>query len=250
MNLSNEREVNPLSRKPEKFLILDTETCNSVEEPLPYDIGYAICDRRGTICVERSFVVAETFLDMADVMKSAYYAEKIPRYWEDIKSGKRVLKSFYNIRKQIHEDIKKYNVKKIGAYNMSFDRKALDLLTRWVTKSRFRWFFPFGMKYFCIWHMACQTLLNTKTYIDFAEKNGLISPADNVLTSAEACYKFLTKNVDFTESHTGLEDVQIEVEIMARCYKTHKKMSTEINRGCWRLPQRKRKELELRKVFA
>ena len=239
-----------MSRQSEKFLVIDTETCNTLEQPLPYDIGYAICDRKGTVYVERSFVVAEIFLDLADVMTSAYYAEKIPNYWEDIKSGKRIIKSFYTIRKQIHEDIKKYNVKKIGAYNMGFDKNALNLLTRYVTKSRFRWFFPFGVQYFCIWNMACQTLMNTKTYIDFAEKNGLVSSADNVLTSAEACYKFLTKNIDFAESHTGLEDVKIEVEILSRCYRTHKKMTTEINKGCWRLPQRKRKEINLKKVFA
>ena len=229
-----------MSRQPEKFLVIDTETCNSVEEPLPYDIGYAICDRRGTIYLKRSFIVAETFLDMRDVMTSAYYAEKIPAYWDDIKKRKRIVKTFMNIRKQIHEDMKTYNVKKVGAYNMNFDRNALNLLTRYVTKSRFRYFFPFGTEYFCIWNMACQTIMNTKTYIDFAEKNNLISPSDNIYTSAEACYKFLTKNIDFAESHTGLEDVEIECEILAKCYRTHKKMDTSINKMCWRLPQIKR----------
>ena len=98
-------------RTKEKLLVIDTETCNSVEEPLPYDIGYAICDRTGYIYVKRSFIVAETFLDMQDVMSSAYYAEKIPMYWEDIKSGKRIIKSIVNIRKQILEDMKTYKVK-------------------------------------------------------------------------------------------------------------------------------------------
>jgi hypothetical protein len=239
-----------MSRKPEKFLVIDTETCNSIEQPLPYDIGYAICDRRGTIYLKRSFVVAETFLDMKDVMQSAYYAEKIPHYWDDIKNGTRTIKSFYNIRRQIHEDMKEYNVKKVGAYNMGFDKNALNLLTRYVTKSFIRWFFPFGTQFFCIWNMACQTIMNTKTYVDFAEKNSLVSPANNIYTSAETCYRFLTKNIDFKECHTGLEDVEIEVEILAKCYRTHKKMTTEINKMCWQLPQRKRKEMELKKVFA
>ena len=51
-------------RKREKFLVIDTETCNSIEQPLVYDIGYAICDRFGDIVVERSFVVAETFIGL------------------------------------------------------------------------------------------------------------------------------------------------------------------------------------------
>ena len=231
-------------RTKEMLLVIDTETCNSVEEPLPYDIGYAICDRQGNVYLKRSFVVAEIFLDMKDVMQSAYYANKIPMYWEDIKSGKREIRTFRTIRNIVHEDMKAYNVKKVGAYNMGFDRKALNNLTRYVTKSFYRWFFPFGTEYFCIWHMACQTILNTKSYIDFAEKNGLVSEKDNILTSAESTYKFLTKEVNFIESHTGLEDVEIETEIMAKCYRTHKKMNPKVNSACWLLPQKKRKEIK------
>ncbi len=236
-------------RTKEMYLIVDTETCNSVEEPLPYDIGYAICDRFGNIVLKRSFVVAETFIDMKDIMKSAYYAEKIPKYWEDIKSGKREIKGFWNIRKQVLADMREYKVKKVGAYNMGFDKRALNNLARYVTKSFCRWFFPFGTQFFCIWSMACQTLLNTTSYIKFAKRNDFVSSADNVLTSAESCYRFIMNSVDFKESHTGLEDVEIEIEIMARCYKTHKKMDTKINGYCWKMPQKKKKELELRKVF-
>ena len=235
-----------MSRRTEKFLIIDTETCNTIEQPLPYDIGYAVCDRKGNIYLKRSFIVAEVFLDMADVMKSAYYAVKIPNYWEDIKNGKRIIKSVYNIRKQIFEDMKKFNIKKVGAYNMGFDKRALNNLMRYTTKSFCRWFFPFGTQFFCIWSMACQTLLNTTTYINFAEKNNLISEANNILTSAESCYKFIQNKIDFVESHTGLEDVEIEIEIMAKCYKTHKRMTTDIYPSCWRLPQTKRKEIKER----
>jgi hypothetical protein len=98
--------------------------------------------------------------------------------------------------------------------------------------------------------MACNTLLNTTTYIKFAERNNLESAKGNLLTSAEACYKFITDTIDFKESHTGLEDVEIEVEIMTKCYKTHKKLDTKINSLCWRLPQMKRKEIKNRKKVA
>lgn len=231
------------------YLILDTETCNSVDQPIPYDIGYAICDRKGKIYLERSFVVAETFLDMAETMKSAYYAEKIPQYWEQIKKGERKIKTMWNIRKQIIADMKQYHVSMVGAYNMAFDKRALNNLMRYHSKSWLRWFFPYGTEFFDIWNFACEVLMATKTYIDFAEKNGLVSSADNILTSAEACYRFLTKEVDFNESHTALEDVKIEIAILAKCFETHKKMDVSINPSCWRKVQRKRKELKLREVF-
>lgn len=239
-----------MARRKEMYLVIDTETANSIEQPLPYDIGYAVCDRFGHIVLERSFVVAEIFLDHKEMMKSAYFAEKIPHYWEDIKNGTREIKSIFNIRKQIKEDMKKYRIKKVGAYNMAFDKRALNNVIRYCSKSLIRWFFPFGTEFFCIWSMACQVLLNSTSYIKFALQNGLESEAGNIQTSAEACYKFLINSVDFTEEHTGLEDVRIEIGIMAKCFSTHKKMDKNINTSCWRLPQRKRKELDLRKVFA
>lgn len=222
----------------EKFLVIDTETCNTIEEPLPYDIGWVICDRDGNIYEERSFVVRETFLGMADVMKSAYYAEKIPQYWKDLKTGKRTMAGMWEIRKTMKTDIRNYHVKKVGAYNMAFDKRALNNLIRYISKSWMRWWFPYGIEFFCIWNMACSTILNRKTYIDFAIKNGLVSEYNNIQTSAESAYKYITKLVDFKENHTGLEDVKIEVEIMAKCYRQHKKMEKSINPACWRRVQK------------
>ena len=238
-----------MSRPKQYFLVVDTETCNSLEEPLPYDIGYAITDRYGNIVRERSFIVAEIFIDMADVMKSAYYSEKVPMYWEDIKAGKRTLATFWNIRRTMLADMKEYKVKKVGAYNMGFDRRALDNLIRYVSKSFKRYFFPYGTEYFCIWNMACDVLLNRNSYVNFALENGFTSAANNILTSAECAYRYIKNKCDFIESHTGLEDVKIEVEIFAKCISLHKKMDTSINSRCWKKVQHKRKQIELNAVF-
>ena len=43
--------------------------------------------------------------------------------------------------------------------------------------------------------------------------------------TAEALYKFILQDADFSESHTGLEDVLIEVEILRYCVNRHKKMN-------------------------
>ena len=234
-----------MSRRKEMFLVIDTETCNTVEQPLPYDIGFAICDRIGNIAEERSYVVAETFLDMKETMKSAYFAEKIPQYWEDIKNGTREIKSIYKIRKEVKDLMNKYNVKKVGAYNMGFDKRALNNVMRYTTKSFCRWFFPFGTEFFCIWHLATQTLLQQKTFFKMAEKNGWFSEKGNLLTNAEVTYNYIKKMSDFKEEHKGLEDVRIEIEIMAHCFRQHKKMNTNINTSCWRLVQKAYKEYKV-----
>ena len=234
-----------MSRRKEMYLIIDTETCNTVEQPLPYDIGFAICDRYGNIAEERSYIVAEIFLDMKDTMKSAYFAEKIPQYWEDIKNGTREIKSIYKIRKEIKDLMNKYNVKKVGAYNMGFDKRALNNVMRYTTKSFCRWFFPFGTEFFCIWHLATQTLLQQKTFFKMAEKNDWFSEKGNLLTNAEVTYNYIKKMSDFKEEHKGLEDVRIEIEIMAHCFRQHKKMNTNINTSCWRLVQKAYKEYKV-----
>ena len=232
-----------------KFIVLDTETCNTIEQPLPYDIGWAVCDKKGRIYAERSYVISEIFLGMRDVMKSAYYANKIPKYWDDIKAGTRVVAGMWEIRRQLVADMKQYKTNIVCAYNMGFDKRALNNLMRYVSKSWKRWFFPFGTEYQCIWSLACQVILSRTTFIKFAEKNGFVSEANNILTNAEITYRYITNTLDFQEEHTGLEDVKIEVEILKECYRQKKKMDGRINSSCWRMVQKKRKELDLRATF-
>ena len=66
-----------------KFIVIDTETANTLDDPFTYDIGFAVVDIEGNVYEKYSFVVADIFLDK-ELMKSAYFADKIPQYWEDI----------------------------------------------------------------------------------------------------------------------------------------------------------------------
>lgn len=224
-------------------MIIDTETANSIEQPLPYDIGYAIIDtEKDKILLEKSFVVAEIFLDK-ELMTSAYYAEKIPQYWDEIASGQRTLKGIYNIRKEVQKDVKEYNIKKVGAYNMGFDKRATVNDIRFISGSFVRWFFPFGTEFFCIWNMACSSILNTKEYIDFAVKNNYISPKGNINTNAEKAYAFIKNDTEFKEEHTGLEDVKIEIEIYRAVLRSGMDFDESIKPWCWRSVQNLRKEL-------
>ena len=213
-------------------LVIDTETCpldRDLEDVDPfnmwvYDIGYQIADKRGNVYLERSFVNADIFLNEKIAMTSSYYAEKIPRYWEDIKAGKRTLTSFYNIRKQIIEDMKMYNVTEVYAYNMRFDYNTLNNTQRWLTKSAYRYYFPKGTKICDIMKMANDVVKNTPTYQRFCIENGFLTKNGRVQMKAETVYRYILQDTDFIESHTGLEDVKIETIIMAYCYRKHKKM--------------------------
>lgn len=213
-------------------LVIDTETCpvdKSIESVLPhnmwaYDIGWAVVDKRGKVYRARSFVNADIFCGEKELMQSAYYSSKIPKYWEDIKEGKRILTSCYNIRKTLLEDLQEFGITEVFAHNMRFDYGTLNATERWLTKSKYRYFFPKEVVICDTLKMARDVISKMPTFIRFCEKNGYLTKNGKPQLKAEILYRFISKDNNFIESHTGLEDVLIEKEILAYCYKQHKKM--------------------------
>jgi hypothetical protein len=226
------------------YLVLDVETANSTEDALVYDLGYVVCDKKGNIYEADSFIVSDIFFEEADLMKSAYYAKKIPTYLEGIKNRAFNVVTFKQAREKLLNAIKKYKVEAVCAYNANFDYTALNTTQRWLTKSKYRYFLPYGTKVYCIWHMACQLICTQKAYIKFCLENGFVSPSGNIKTNAETVYAYMTNDVDYDENHTGLEDVLIETKILAKCFAQHKRVEKNINRFCWRIPQAKAKEIQ------
>lgn len=213
-------------------IVLDTETCpvdKDLKEVLPsnmwvYDCGWAIVDKRGKVYRTRSFVNADIFLNEKELMASSYYAEKIPMYWEEIKAGLRTLTSFYNIRQTLLADIAEFGVTEIFAHNMRFDYGTLNTTQRWLTKSKYRYFFPKDVAICDTLKMSRDVISKMPTYRAFCEENGYLTKNGQLRLTAEIIYRFITKDNDFVEHHTGLEDVMIEKEILAYCYRQHKKM--------------------------
>jgi len=200
----------------DRFIVTDTETTNSIDDPFCYDVGFAIVDILGNVYEKYSFVVADIFLDK-ELMKSAYFADKIPQYWEDIKNGKRELKTFANIKKTFADCVKRNNVKIILAHNARFDYRSLNLTQRFLTSSKYRYFFPFGVEIWDTLKMSRMVLKEVDEYSEFCYNNNYLTKRLCKRFTAEIIYRFITGNNDFEESHTGLEDVLIEKEIFTYC---------------------------------
>jgi hypothetical protein len=217
-------------------IVLDCETApcdNTLESVTPtnmlaYDIGWVICDSCGNVYAERSFVNADIFLDEKELMKSAYYAKKIPEYWEDIKAGRRTLTSFYNIHKAFIEDLRLFDIKQVFAHNMRFDYGALNNTERWLTKSKFRYFFPYDIEICDTLKLARQVIAPMPTYKAFCVDNGYLTKRNQPRLTAEIIYRFISGDNEFEEEHKGLDDCMIEKEILAYCYRKHKKMNPRL----------------------
>jgi len=194
------------------IMMLDTETTNDIETPIVYDVGYQIFTLADGVLEEKSFVNATVFLDDF-LMESAYFHDKIPSYWRDIRANKRQLKSWYNIKKALSFDCKRYGVNIICAHNAMFDNKSLNTTQRYLTSSRFRWFLPYGMTWWDTLKMAREILNENPQYLDFCLENGYVTSNNKPRMTAEVIYRFLTNDSNFEEAHTGLEDVKIERKI-------------------------------------
>ena len=219
------------------YLIMgDTETCNTrmengkldMRDVLVYDFGFAVCDKQGRVYEKHSFIIKEIFFGMKDLMKTSYYADKLPQYYEEIRNGKRKVVSLYEARKILADVMKKYNTNIFVAHNARFDDNALKVTERYTTKSKYRYFLPFGTEVWDTMKMASDTICKQKTYKKFCEENGYLTKKGQVRKTAEILYRYITKNNDFTESHTGLEDVMIEKEILAHCFRQHKAMRKKL----------------------
>ena len=200
----------------EKYIMLDTETTNSLDDPICYDVGFAVVDREGAIYETYSFVVAEVFLN-EELMESAYFIEKVPQYWEDIKNGTRKLAKFNTIRKVLAETMKKYNTNIVIAHNARFDYRSTAKTQRYLTKSKYRHFLPYGTEVWDTLKMAREVLKNDVDYDNFCYNNNYVTKRGCKRFTAEILYRFFTGDNEFVESHTGLEDVTIEKVIFAEC---------------------------------
>ena len=112
------------------FLMLDTETANGIMEEngklnlnysLVYDLGLAIVDKRGKVYEQASLVISDIFYDMADIMNSCYYKEKLPRYHEEIADGTRQVVNLYMARQVVKTLMEKYDTNIVIAHNAGFD---------------------------------------------------------------------------------------------------------------------------------
>ncbi|MBQ3641727.1 hypothetical protein II906_07385 [bacterium] len=202
-----------------KYIILDTETTNDIECPIVYDFGFSVIDENGKVYASYSFVNADVFCD-DELMSTAYFADKIPQYWDDIKSGKRVLKSFRSIERIFRRVCRDWGIDTFVAHNARFDYLALQTTKRYITTSKNRFFFPYGSKFVDTLKLSREVFGQNETYRNFCVSNNYVTKFGQNRYTAEIIYRFLTGDNNFEEEHTGLADCMIEKEIFRHCLET------------------------------
>lgn len=230
--------MDKIDKRKHYVLVVDTETANTLttidangkermdmSNVLVYDCGWAVVDTKGNIYETASYINKDIFHDNADLMQSAYYGWKVPRYEADIKAGTRTLANTYEIRQAMLDTIERYGIKEVAAFNARFDDNALRVTQRYCTASKWRYWFPFdSVEIWDIMRMAQDVICQMPTYRKFCEEHGYFTANGALKKTAEILWRFVSGNNGFEESHTGLEDALIEAEIMWYCFRQKKPM--------------------------
>lgn len=213
------------------YLILDTETCGSIAQPLIYDIAWVICDRKGHIVGKRNFLVEEILTDWKR-MKSAYYAEKLVTFY----AGASITRlPFSSILDVLAQDLAYVDC--ISAYNLGFDLRAIKCTAKETDQNIDNLFADRNM--LDLWLFACSTILQQKSFKKCAAgKPGSKTAKGNWASNAQVAYRYITNNWSFVEQHTALDDCLIEAQILAACFRSRQRIPfNQINSSPWKLIQ-------------
>lgn len=209
--------------KNEKYLMfIDTETIGSLfakESVLPFEIGMKIFDTETQEVVKEKSYLVRKFFNNKYIMLSSFSATKYPSYFEKIDTDKRY--KVYSV-KEIAQDIEKianrYNIKIMVAHNGGFDKNAMTRLFEEFGTNN-----PFENIDLLDTMELSKVITYSKDYTNYCieNKNRLnsvkescfITNSGRVRTTAQAIYCYLSNNSQFEEAHTGLEDIDIEIEI-------------------------------------
>ena len=90
---------------------------------------------------------------------------------------------------------------------------------RYQTKSKRRYFLPYGMQIMDTMRMAEKMICGEAEYVAFCEENGYMTAQKKPRPrkTAEVLWRYLSGDNDFEEEHTGLADVEIESKIFLEC---------------------------------
>lgn len=216
------------------FIILDTETAKYHGIDTVYNIAWAIMTKSGKIKTQRSFLVADVYNQMfLDLKQNGtkwanknYYEVKSVFYQNQLNKVTFMTK-WVDILQILTTDIKTYNVSLITAYNIGFDKRVIHSTTELLTEQKQITNISNTVQIlndrFNIYDIrigALNTICQTKKYTNFCIENMFLS--DSCLefrTKAETLIRYIRNNPFIEESHTALEDVQIEAEILARVLK-------------------------------
>lgn len=234
------------------FLVLDTEAVDLFkhndgkahgETSLFYDLGCIVADREGRVYERFSFANSDVITNK-QLMKSAYYAEKLPYYFNNMGSEWQLADTL-TIWETVTYLCKKYQIKDVWAFNSRFDMQCTNFTISQESNGFRRYFLPYKTGWRDIWDFAGSTICNTKKYVRWCYNNGFVTESNNPKTNADTVGKYILGDLSFEEKHTALQDCEIELKILLAAMRRKQKSRKSCGQG-WRDAAKIAKELRLK----
>lgn len=214
-------------------MVLDTET-TGLDKCFCYDCSWVIMNKESGELVDFKANVVEQVWHNLPLFESAYYKEKRQKYVEMMRKHEAKMDKWGYIMREMKQDIRKYSISEVYAYNSDFDDKVISYNCDWFKCNN-----PIeNIAVYDIWGYASQFITNHADYERFCETNKRFTDTGNYKGSAEVVYQFITNNPDFIEEHMGLFDSEIEAHILKTCIDLGAEWSKEykvnkiLNREC------------------
>ena len=182
-------------------IVLDTET-TSLDKPFCYDLSWVIMDTSTGAVVDFKACVVEQIWHNLPLFESAYYKEKRQKYIDMMRRHDAVMDKWGYIMRKLKQDIIKYDVTEVYAYNSDFDDKVIAYNCDWFKCNN-----PLeNVAVYDIWGYASEFITSSPLYQRFCEENERFTDTGNYKGSAEVVYQFLQDDPDFIEEHMGIFD--------------------------------------------
>lgn len=194
------------------IIVFDTETTN-LEKPFCYNIGYVVYNTdTKEIITKRDFVIEQVWHNPM-LFVTAYYANKKDLYISRLKGRKCVMDKFGYVTQTMYRDIREYEVQHAFAYNSPFDVKVFEWNCEW-----FKCINPLDtVAVHDIRGQVHNKIAFTPEFQAYCDTHSLYTDSGNYSTTAEAVYRFILADEEFTEEHTALADSLIELDILVEC---------------------------------
>ena len=218
--------IKKIDLQKERYLMfIDTETIGTLnvkESVLPFEIGMKVLDTETNKIVKEKSYLVRKFFNNKYIMLSTFSATKYPSYFEKLENDKRYkTMSVNDIEKKKKKTISRYGIKIMVAHNGNFDKTAMARLFEDFEIEN-----PFENIDLLDTMELSKVITFSKDYANFCIMNKdrlnslkdscFITNSGRVRTTAQAIYCYLSNNPDFEEAHTGLEDIDIEIEIFKK----------------------------------
>ncbi len=231
-------------RRIKRALLVDVETCNY--QQIVMEFSYYLLNEHNVPSEKKCYIIQQVWEN--EYFRNGLFSKEKLEHWQDmLDNGQAELISIYYLYNKVNKLIKDKKVQYFIGFNGFFDRGAMEKTYSYFKADTFKENLLCSLDVIDLWDYA-KTLYTTTDYIKWALKNTMFTPKGKISTSVETLTKYLKEELGYSETHFGIEDLEVEYMIYTISQLTNTKKrnnSIDINvKGSWQTVEKQRLILE------